>query len=755
MRRRLKSLGFSFTSDADSLIGKFAAAQNYRKKNKESESAELTRTSALAVVLFETPAIRRSLASFGLDYNKFLAEVGLSDFPFRQGSKADVDLFFSLDEAIAKYVHSEDAILQTSTEVFAIVILEDVARIFSERRVSHYQLEGVLTDCGLDIKKLSTALRSRSLPFDHRRPSLSGDGVARSTASASSSENGDLSSNLGGSPPEHQPEVQATTPFYSDHPAQRDLLNRKAVAETIATMIESVWREDDREQLIDRSFIVHLHGRWGSGKTSILNFLSEALLRTRTGEVFSTQPPNPAWVIVNYNAWRNQSLGPVWWTLMESVYTQARDQFGGWFSAKGKTLILRDRWWRIRSSHAPLALTTIAIVAIVLWLSWVLKTDLFAKDKSWFSEGLTAIASSIGIVVAIFTFGQTYRIGSARTARSYLELSRDPVSPLIKRYSELIDDIRRPVAVFIDDLDRCNGEFVVELLQTIQTLFRNAKVLYVVAADRDWVCSSYQQQYAKFSDSLGEPGKSLGHLFVEKVFQLSVEVPRLAEVERDAYWDQLINARQLASRKETEAITAQIIAELEGANTEAAIGDVIDRYRSDPDRADIAAAQAFKRLHAAPLVKAREHFLMRYNNLIEPNPRAMKLLRELRQRIVARAHDHDAIAGTGQLDQAVAAGAAVRKGKGLSAAPFDFADDVAAADAAVDRAAEIDRLGHDQNVLVVQPAPQSSPPGRPSSCGSGRSHGAETSAAGGRETRAWFRAWPISCRGCGQNRRSR
>jgi hypothetical protein len=72
--------------------------------------------------------------------------------------------------------------------------------------------------------------------------------------------------------------------------------------------------------------------------------------------------------------------------------------------------------------------------------------------------GLAAIASSIGIVVAIFTFGQTYRIGSARTAKSYLELSRDPLSPLIKRYGELIDDIGSPVAVFIDDLDRCNGE---------------------------------------------------------------------------------------------------------------------------------------------------------------------------------------------------------------------------------------------------------------------------------------------------------
>jgi KAP family P-loop domain len=552
MRKRLQSLGFSFTSDFDSLIGKFAAAQDYREKTGKSESHQLTRTTALAVVLFEAPEIQRALLSLGLSYEKFLAKAGLIDFSFSQGSQTDVDLFSSLDDAVIRYVRSDDRVLQTSKDVFAILILEDVLAT----PATYGELGKALRSCGLGFKRLSAALQSRSLPFDPRRPSLRIDSPARPTDSVSPpfGEN-KPSPGVDELPPQHVTEPAATTPFYSDHPAHRDLLNRKAVAETIATMIESVWREDDREKTNDRSFIVHLHGRWGSGKTSILNFLSESLHRNRIGDDLSTEAHSPAWVIVNYNAWRNQNLGPAWWTLMEAVYTQARDQFGGWRSAKGKTLIGRDRWWRIRSSHAPLALTTIAIVVIVLWLSWALKTDLFGKDgSSWFSGGLAAIASSIGIVVAIFTFGQTYRIGSARTAKSYLELSRDPLSPLIKRYGELIDDIGSPVAVFIDDLDRCNGEFVVELLQTIQTLFRNAKVLYVVAGDRDWICSSYQQQYAKFSDSLGEPGKSLGHLFVEKVFQLSVEVPRLGETERDAYWDQLINARQQAAPNITVVI---------------------------------------------------------------------------------------------------------------------------------------------------------------------------------------------------------
>lgn len=75
-------------------------------------------------------------------------------------------------------------------------------------------------------------------------------------------------------------EKRSTAPFYSDQPARQDLLNRKAVAETIGTMIDSIWAtsEDDRDSQ-DRAFMIHLHGRWGAGKTSILNFCATRCFR--------------------------------------------------------------------------------------------------------------------------------------------------------------------------------------------------------------------------------------------------------------------------------------------------------------------------------------------------------------------------------------------------------------------------------------------------------------------------------------------
>jgi uncharacterized protein YjdB len=75
---------------------------------------------------------------------------------------------------------------------------------------------------------------------------------------------------------------------------------------------------------------------------------------------------------------------------------------------------------------------------------------------------------------------------------------------------------------------------------------------------------------------------------------------------------------------------------------------------------------------------------------------------EMRKRIIARAHDHNAIATTGNLDHSVAAAGTVWKSKRMTTLLFNIANNVATSNAAVDRTAKIDGLRHVQNVLIVQ-----------------------------------------------------
>ncbi len=439
-------------------------------------------------------------------------------------------------------------------------------------------------------------------------------------------------------PPTNDPRPDETAPFYDDEPTVKDLLNRRAVAETLGTIVDEVWHDahekdatdqrdpNARPDARDRTFIVHLHGRWGSGKTSILNFLRKVLLSWKIAEPKPRNPwlhrkLKPRWVIIDYNAWRNQDLGPAWWSLMDSVYREAAQQLGGW-KGDGLGVMAGHYLWRFRARWLEY-LTVLAVAGAIVFAAFQL--DL---GENWLDTAKNT-GTVVAVIVGVITLLNRLSIGTARTAKQYMELSRDPMTPLIDRYSDLIRQIGRPVAVFIDDLDRCDAEFVVELLQTIQTMFRQAQVFYVVAADRDWICASYEQVYATYNEPIAEPGRSLGHMFLEKIFQISIEVPTLSGAQRNAYLAELIRGKESDTPPETpEDIEKTVDQELGQATTEVEVIEIVDKHSErGPQYAAIAGALAFKRMQSKELrAEQREHFLEGYSEHLDPNPRAMKRL---------------------------------------------------------------------------------------------------------------------------------
>jgi hypothetical protein len=81
-------------------------------------------------------------------------------------------------------------------------------------------------------------------------------------------------------------------PAQADRPARTDRLRRTGFAAGLAAMIEEERRASEERTGTPESFLVHLHGPWGSGKTSLLRFLAEALRRSPS-----------RWVVVHFNAW--------------------------------------------------------------------------------------------------------------------------------------------------------------------------------------------------------------------------------------------------------------------------------------------------------------------------------------------------------------------------------------------------------------------------------------------------------------------
>lgn len=414
--------------------------------------------------------------------------------------------------------------------------------------------------------------------------------------------------------PDATPQLDERDEWISDAPARTDLLNRRALAGHVATRLERL-RHDEP----GTSFLIHIDGPWGSGKTTLLEFLGDEL-----GE--------QEWLFVWFDAWRQQRVGPPWWALLASLL----DAVSADRDSRSSRLKLRlaEAWQR---APRPVVLGWTVFVLLLCTLL-VLPVGLDLGGAQRIVASLTALLAAAGAGVAVLsTLIRFVRWDAAAGARVFEQSHRDPMERLADHFGWLIARAGKPVVFFIDDLDRCDPAHVVDVLDSIQTLVRRASrsgataqdrraAYVVVAADGRWIRNSYERQHEASSGVVAEPGRPLGYLFLDKIFQLTFEVPAMSRPLQAAY------LRGLLRSPETHG---------SGAGAETALQEraiVEDRVKRSTTEAETLAAYESAspevRAEVAPVVVAQlaqprqqretEHALRKFAPLLDPNPRAMK-----------------------------------------------------------------------------------------------------------------------------------
>ena len=407
----------------------------------------------------------------------------------------------------------------------------------------------------------------------------------------------------------HMPDA---VPTLSDQPSDVDNLGRKAFAEALGARLideqhrSSAAKAGKSQRQEPDSFVLHLEGPWGSGKTSLLRFLCGYL-------------NSHGWLVVQFNAWQHQRVGAPWWLLIAEVQREAV-RSAPW--PKKVSLWLRAMAWR-----AGLARWRIAGLVAALALFGVAIYIAKNQDVPGGAALITVVATVVTTVAAGINAlrGMGGAFSSRNGAEAFVRQAADPMNTLQRRFCTLVRSIDRPVAVFVDDLDRCKASYAVELLEGIQTVLREPPVTFVVAADRHWLYDCYQEVYPEHDRNGRDPGRPLGHLFLEKTFQLSTSVPRLSLTEREEFWRSLIFPA--SEPEQTEELERELALEFENAQTEEETFAVLDRVsQGSAARRRAARAVAVRKLSTPELVQATEHTLARFAPLLEPNPRAMKRL---------------------------------------------------------------------------------------------------------------------------------
>jgi len=424
------------------------------------------------------------------------------------------------------------------------------------------------------------------------------------------------------SPADDASASQERVDWVSDARAKADLLQRRPLAQTLATRLNRLGTEEP-----GTSFLIHLDGRWGAGKSTVLDLLRDEL----AGE----------WLVVEFDAWRQMRVGPPWWALLASLRHALRDDLprtAGW------RLRLAEAAQRARRGGPLYAVALLSLVALVVLLG--LGVDLGGIDKT--VSSILVVLGGIGTLLAgASAAGRFLLWDSAAGAKVFEQSQRDPMDSIAEHFGWLIARAGKPVVFFVDDLDRCSNEYVVAMLDAVQTLVRDARTRrrrpdrsrsggvapaachVVVAADGRWIRTSYEQEHAAFADAVAEPGRALGYLFLAKIFQLTVEVPSISPHRQDAFLRRLLRSSgnragsDEGGAQEVATKVAAVAQQVAGSTSEAETLAAYDQAEA-PVRAAVA-EKVVAKLAEAQIERSTEHALERFAPLLEPNPRAMKL----------------------------------------------------------------------------------------------------------------------------------
>ncbi len=283
--------------------------------------------------------------------------------------------------------------------------------------------------------------------------------------------------------------TQVNYALWSDNPASLDLLAFSAVAETVASALLD-------EQL--DPVVLGVSGRWGSGKTTVLQLVGAELARLNDED--------SKILVVATDPWRYDPATGVKESLIAEVLSALKCEIDG-IDADGsnakelfKRLVRRVDWAKAISLAARTSL--LMQIPSINDISGLVKDPEAAQGEE--ARGLEAFRSE------------------------FKELMGSPGLGHIKR-----------VVVLVDDLDRCLPPTVIETLEGIRLFLAVPKMSFVIAADEERVAEAIRTRYEKpggpAEQSAREMEEEPARLYLHKIVHTTVPLPALSRFDTEAY----------------------------------------------------------------------------------------------------------------------------------------------------------------------------------------------------------------------------
>lgn len=259
---------------------------------------------------------------------------------------------------------------------------------------------------------------------------------------------------------------------------------------------------------------IGLYGDWGSGKSSLMKLAQdriEGISKAKKKKVDDT----PKTLCIEFNGWLFEGYEDTKTSLCGTILDKLDDaqRFGPEVANKAKDLIKKIDFKKLIGKGVKFGmdyLLTGGIGALTdLTLSSILNS---LKDKSGSIE-----TKDIEDVLAKFK--------TEEKTRTEIKKFRDD-------FKQLLEDSKvENVIVFIDELDRCSPDTILDLFEAMRLFLFVDGMSFIIGADERLIQYAIKTKYKEV------PGNNLdiGKEYLEKVIQYPVTIPQLNHAEVNQY----------------------------------------------------------------------------------------------------------------------------------------------------------------------------------------------------------------------------
>ena len=337
--------------------------------------------------------------------------------------------------------------------------------------------------------------------------------------------------------------------MWSDKESSIDYLNFSETAESIKDLITE-------KELMPIS--VGVFGNWGSGKSTILELTKKSLEQDcEEGE---------GYIQIHFDAWAFEGYDDAKAALLETIASELLKEAEKTEGDEGlmeKAIEFSERVDKVRLL-GMLAKGGAALSGIPTF-------GLSQKLIGWFGDdeaevdGDVVSDAEIQIEEDGLDIGDLKKVADsvkkvAKSGKGVLKAKKNISPPTEIRkfrnsYSSLLDSFKKPLIVYVDNLDRCSPVNAISTLEAIRLFLFLPYTAFVIAADEDMIRLAVPHFHK---------GASQRHQtdYLDKLIQIPVHVPKPGVAEIRAYLIMLIASDKKVKASEFEKIRSKLEASL-------------------------------------------------------------------------------------------------------------------------------------------------------------------------------------------------